>query len=126
MEQLDNYCAYCLKSHKNKCFKDYRKSPCLFYERDPKGTWKTDNLWLAVDLGAQIPSPGETIEVTFRNCGIDKNIKIYGINNADWDVAGKGLQGIFIKIRCGYWTEEGGIIPDKQKKPELKVIKGGV
>lgn len=114
-------CDYCIRKHNNKCYGKDSNKLCLYYKKDPRGKWEIKNVGMRISLGNPIPDVGETTEITCN--GIDKTIKIYKINYVYWNTEGKGLQGIVLGITCGYWTEEGGIIP---QKPDLKVIKGGV
>lgn len=93
--------------------------PCLLYEKDPKGKWIVTDTYLEIPLGYPIPQAKEDVEVTIRD--IDKTIRIINIKNAEWKMEGsKGLRGIILEMKIGYWSDENGVIQDK---PKLRLVK---
>lgn len=119
---MDKECDYCKKElqHDGNCRGKWDSKPCLLFERDPRGKWIREDVWYCLNLGGKIPRPKEEIEATILRCNIDKKIKVYAINNAEWDIGRKGLVGIKIGLSVGYWSDEGGIVPEK---PKLKLVK---
>jgi hypothetical protein len=123
---MQKECDYCKKAHRHggKCNGNYKETPCLYYEKDPRGMERYDDSWISISLGEPIPNEGECLHVLYR--GIKKNIRINKIKEIDWHREGiKGLRGIRLYLGFYYWTEENGEIPEESEKLKLEVIKGG-
>lgn len=103
--------------HGGECAGKYSLSPCLLYERDPRGRWERTERTLDADFSDELINEGDSIDIIMD--GVDKTIKIYRIMGMEWNKR-RGLQGIKIKIEFGYWTEQNGVAI---QKPKLTLIR---
>jgi hypothetical protein len=117
-------CIYCKRHHDHggKCQGTYKVTPCLLFERDPRGKWEYMlDTTLQVRFGSDIPQPFIDTN-NYEICGIDKTLQIIKINKIEWNIDAKGLRGIIIYADIRYWSDENGVIADK---PKLRLIKKG-
>lgn len=120
---MNKECDCCKKKikHGGECSGKWDGKSCLLFERDPRGKWVREDSWLHLDLGSPIPRVEEEIELVFIGSNIEKKVKIYAINNVRWKKDNKGgLIGISIGLSIGYWSDEGGVVPEK---PKLRLVK---
>lgn len=78
---------------------------------------------MVVRFGRDIPKPGDKFEGTIQ--GIDKNVEVIDIQYAEWKRTGKGLIGVTVHMKIRYWSDENGVLPEKNQRPKLTIIKGG-
>lgn len=120
-------CASCIKheDHGGQCPGKWDGKLCILYERDPKGVKVYEKAIYFVPFYLDIPELKKPCDYYEIN-GIAKTVHFVTIENVEWNKDKKGLHGVTIKANAWYWSDENGVIQDKESKPTLKLIKGGL
>jgi len=71
-----------------------------------------------VDFGTEIPEIRKPNSDWMLH-GIEKTVTINKILKIEWNTNAKGLHGIYVWADVMYWSDENGVVPEKQGRPRL-------
>jgi hypothetical protein len=119
-------CLFCTRhiQHDGNCYGKSNSiiTPCLLFERDPRGQQVFKTLHLPIPFSLEIPKVNEICDYYLIG-EVDKPLKILDIKEITWNINKYGInEGIIIKAQVQYWSDENGVVTNK---PKLQIIKGG-